>query len=768
MRQEKKFPIRYILLSGAMVVLILLSASLWLNQRIDQTVMKNFQASANNQIEIFDKSINQFLDAINSDVEMIASFPSVRGVQGGITTYMDLPERKMMRPSVGQEEEQHLYEIFSIYGNSHKGTIYVYMATEYGGYLCWPEIESAPYYDPRQRPWYLAAMDGNGDIVQTAPYKDVSADKMLISNVKKIVDDNGQVKGVVGIDASMDQVAEVINQSKDIHGGFYMIVHNSGLILTDTSNPDVNFMPLKDVYPSLESVYQEKSLFEIPLKGEVYLGSTRRIEGTQWQIMVLSPKAAVYNVVSPSLQNLIWGTIFGGLGFAILIFGVAYMIFYNRSLQKMVTVRTRDLQEMIDELIIKEQNLLFSEAKYSSLVDNIPGAVFRCEPCPPWRMKTISNWVEVLTGYPPETFIGDAPERFWEDIIHPEDRERVGKESGPTEDVYYSTEYRIISSDGTIKWMFERGCFIKDDIQGNFMDGVIFDISDRKRADGEIQKLYEEMEQRVEERTKALKDAMTQLVEQEKMASLGGIVSGVAHEINTPLGIGVTVTSYLGKITQELNRNFEDGHLSKTKLNEFISANQESLAILETNLSRAAELVNSFKKISVNQSTEEMSHFNLRDYLDMILLSLKHEYKNKDYDIQVDCDKDLRVYSYPGVYSQIFTNFLINSFIHGFKDRENGQILIKAVSYPKEGRLVITYKDNGCGIPSEALDRIFEPFFTTNRANGGSGLGLYIVYNLIGQKLNGSINCHSTVGEGTTFVLDVPLLQEPMLEPEDL
>lgn len=421
MRQEKKFPIKYILLSGAMVALILFSASLWLNQRIDQTIMNNFQASANNQIEIFDKSINQFLDAINSDIEMIASFPSVRGVQGGITTYMDLPERKLMKPSEGQEEEQHLYEIFSIYGNSHKGTIYVYMATEYGGYLCWPEVESAAYYDPRQRPWYLAAMDGNGDVVQTAPYRDVSSEKtlMLISNVKKIVDDDGKVKGVVGIDASMDQVAEVINQSKDIHGGFYMIVHNSGLILTDTSNPDVNFLPLKDVYPSLDAVYKEKSVFEIPLKGETYLGSTRRIEGTQWQIMVLSPKATVYNAVSPSLQNLIWGTVFGGLGFAILIFGVSYMIFYNRSLQKMVSVRTRDLQEMIDELIVKEQNLLSSEARYSSLVDNIPGAVFRCEPCPPWRMKTISNWVEVLTGYSPETFLGDVPERFWEDIIHP-------------------------------------------------------------------------------------------------------------------------------------------------------------------------------------------------------------------------------------------------------------------------------------------------------------------------------------------------------------
>ena len=185
---------------------------------------------------------------------------------------------------------------------------------------------------------------------------------------------------------------------------------------------------------------------------------------------------------------------------------------------------------------------------------------------------------------------------------------------------------------------------------------------------------------------------------------------------------------------------------------------------METNLARAADLVNSFKKISVNQSTEEMTTFNLSEYFNMILLSLKHEYKNKDFEITVECDPKIKIYSYPGVYSQIFTNFLMNSFIHGFKGRDSGKITIKASLLADENRLVITYKDNGLGIPPEVLDRVFEPFYTTNRANGGSGLGLYIVYNLVGQKLNGFINCHSTVGEGTTFVMDVPIFSEPAID----
>jgi signal transduction histidine kinase len=352
---------------------------------------------------------------------------------------------------------------------------------------------------------------------------------------------------------------------------------------------------------------------------------------------------------------------------------------------------------------------------------------------------------------------------YWRDVVHPDDLAYVDKDSFVDGQIYYKIEYRVITKAGDVKWVFERGGRIQNSQGDIFMDGVIFDITDQKRAEEEIQTLNEVLELRVEERTKALKDAMSQLVEQEKMASLGGIVSGVAHEINTPLGIGVTVTSYLKKLNHELEQQYASGALSKNKLNEFLGASTESLEILESNLARAADLVNSFKKISVNQSNEEMSSFKLKEYLDMILLSLKHEYKNKAYEIVIECDSEIHIYSYPGVFSQIFTNFLMNSFIHGFKGKESGNILIKAVMHAKEGRLVISYKDDGVGIQQETLDRIFEPFFTTNRSNGGSGLGLYIVYNLIGQKLNGSINCHSILGEGTLFVIDVPLFEEPVV-----
>lgn len=768
MGHEKNITLKYVILSCVIVILVGIAALFWMNQRIKHTVNDDFISTSANQIEIMDKAINQYIESVYDNIKMFANFPSVKNVQNGLQKYMDLESRQKMNPYASSEEEHHLFEIFKIYGESHPGTTYVYMATADGGYLCWPSVDITPHYDPRVRPWYISGFEANGMVAQTAPYQDLSTGNMLISNVKKIVDDKGNFKGIFGIDASMDRVTQVVNQTTRDGGGITLILHSSGVLLTDTSNEKNQFKTIRETYPMLEKQIKAGGFFETALHGESFLGFSKTVENTQWRIVLLSPKVQVYDHLKPSLQNLEVGTILGTIGLLVIMFGGAYLIFYNRSLQKMVTVRTRDLQEMIDQLIEKEKNLRNSEMRYTSLVGNLPGIVYRCEPQSPWRMETISSWVENLTGYPAEAFLGDKPQLYWQDVIHPEDLAVVEKDTSEEGLFYFTLEYRIVTHSGEIKWVFERGNRIQNSQGDIYMDGLIFDITDKKKAEHEIQMLNEVLEQRVEDRTKALKDAMSQLVEQEKMASLGGIVSGVAHEINTPLGIGVTVTSYLRKLSKELANQFESGALSKHKLNEFLNASNESMDILESNLARAADLVNSFKKISVNQSHEEMSVFKLKEYLDMILLSLKHEYKNKAYEIEVECDPEVKIYSYPGVYSQIFTNFLMNSFIHGFKGKETGSVLIKAVVHAKERRLVISYKDDGVGIGSDVLDRIFEPFYTTNRANGGSGLGLYIVYNLVGQKLNGSVNCHSVPGEGTLFVIDVPLIDEPLPEEEHI
>lgn len=259
----------------------------------------------------------------------------------------------------------------------------------------------------------------------------------------------------------------------------------------------------------------------------------------------------------------------------------------------------------------------------------------------------------------------------------------------------------------------------------------------------------------IDEKTKNLESAMKELLEREKMASLGELVSGVAHEINTPLGVAVSASSLMEVNNESFKKELMQGNISKSGLIDYIESIDETTSILNSNLYRASELVKSFKEVAVNQSIEEKSKFNLREYIDSILLSLKHEYKNKNIDFEIDFPADLVIDSYSGAISQIFTNLIMNSLVHGFRDRKSGKITISALK--NNEKLMINYKDNGLGMSKDVQKHVFEPFYTTNRGEGGSGLGMNIVYNLVTAKLNGKISCISEIGIGTEFVIEIKL-----------
>ena len=244
------------------------------------------------------------------------------------------------------------------------------------------------------------------------------------------------------------------------------------------------------------------------------------------------------------------------------------------------------------------------------------------------------------------------------------------------------------------------------------------------------------------------------IIETEKMTSLGTLVAGVAHEINTPLGVGLSLTSYLGELNRQSRQRLQEGEMRKADLQHLMEDLDTSLVLLEDNLTRAAEMVKSFKQVAVDQISEAMTEFSLRETLEAVILSLRHEYKHMDCRFQLDCPPELKVTSFPGVFIQIFNNLITNSVYHGFQDRSVGTIAI-AITASYDGSLEIHYRDDGTGIPAENLKRIYDPFFTTARQRGSSGLGLNVVYNLVCQKLRGSITCQSVVGQGTEFVIRV-------------
>ncbi len=255
-----------------------------------------------------------------------------------------------------------------------------------------------------------------------------------------------------------------------------------------------------------------------------------------------------------------------------------------------------------------------------------------------------------------------------------------------------------------------------------------------------------------------LKNSQEQLVASEKMALLGGLVAGIAHEINTPLGVGVTAASHLESQLRNVVRLYHDAELTKEEYEAFLDSAVEGIHILLRNLEAAANLVSSFKLVAVDQSSEALREFRIKEYLKSILLSLQPETKQAPINIEVDCPEDLVINSYPGDFSQIFTNLIMNSIMHGFNEgTESGTISI-AVGKPDEEHIKILYTDTGKGISAEIIPRIFDPFFTTNRQSGRSGLGMHIVYNIITHHLKGTVACEDTASQGARFVITVPLI----------
>lgn len=275
------------------------------------------------------------------------------------------------------------------------------------------------------------------------------------------------------------------------------------------------------------------------------------------------------------------------------------------------------------------------------------------------------------------------------------------------------------------------------------------DLTEQKKHEKTLAELNHLLEQQVRDRT-------GELIQAEKMAILGTLVAGVSHEISTPIGVSITASTFLSDQTNHLKKQFEEGALKKSDMVSFLELLDETGEILFNNLNNAAEMITNFKKVAVDQASEEIREFNLKDYSRGVVMNLKPKFKHTKHKIHVLGDEDLKLYSYPGAVNQILTNLILNSLIHGFENKEEGEIKIMVQERPELMGVRIEYTDNGQGIPKETVSKVFDPFYTTKRGKGGSGLGMNIVRNLVEKTLGGSIKAYSDTGEGVRFVLDFP------------
>jgi Na+/proline symporter/signal transduction histidine kinase len=290
------------------------------------------------------------------------------------------------------------------------------------------------------------------------------------------------------------------------------------------------------------------------------------------------------------------------------------------------------------------------------------------------------------------------------------------------------------------------------------------------QAKAALKALNNELENRVNERTKqltranydltqamvSLQNTQDQLVESEKMASLGALVAGVAHEINTPIGVVLTAITSLENEEKQLVDLYQKQHIRKHDMDKFFHNVTEGITIALNNIKRATSLIESFKQVAVDQTSEQHRVFNVYQYIESILLSLKPKLKNTQHQITIDCEPSLTIDSYPGALSQILSNLILNSLLHGFNHNEKGQITITVKLL--DNVVQLDYHDNGVGLSNEGKKNIFEPFYTTKRGSGGSGLGAHIIYNIVTQGLNGNIGLDQQTSTGLGFNISFPTL----------
>ncbi len=284
------------------------------------------------------------------------------------------------------------------------------------------------------------------------------------------------------------------------------------------------------------------------------------------------------------------------------------------------------------------------------------------------------------------------------------------------------------------------------ELNASLEDRVKHRTRDLQKVNADLQKMLQ-----------TLRETQNQLVQSEKMASLGSLVAGISHEINTPVGIGVTAASSIHEHVVQLRTEFVAGAMKRSTLEDFLSHVETGIEILMQNLKRAAELIRSFKQVAVDQTSGESRQINLSTYVDEVLRSLHPKFQGFNIEVVNDCAQDINILIMPGVIYQILSNLIVNSLVHAYLPGQTGTIRISAI---REGTdIVLIYSDDGKGMSESDVKRIFDPFFTTRRGQGGSGLGMNIVYNLIHDALQGQIDIKSAPEQGVLFTIKFPETQ---------
>ena len=315
---------------------------------------------------------------------------------------------------------------------------------------------------------------------------------------------------------------------------------------------------------------------------------------------------------------------------------------------------------------------------------------------------------------------------------------------------FYEEEY-IDSAGNMRQWLVNKLPLLDADGETENIVTVALDIGERKRGELEMRKAKDAAEAAL----RNLRETQNSLIEAEKLAALGRLVAGVAHEVNNPVGISLTVASSLERKTANFAAEVARGDLRRSSLHEFLETSRDASSQLVANLNRAAELITSFKQVAADRNYSDQRSFDLGDLTEQVVMSLRPGLRKQNLALNVDCQPNLVMNSYPGPYGQVLTNLFLNSVAHAFPDGKPGAVDIQVRESGKDN-VEILFSDNGCGMSLDVRRRAFDPFFTTRRDQGGTGLGLHIVYSIVTNRLGGRLDLDSEPGAGTRIQIILP------------
>jgi PAS domain S-box-containing protein len=407
------------------------------------------------------------------------------------------------------------------------------------------------------------------------------------------------------------------------------------------------------------------------------------------------------------------------------------------------TVRDITDQRRAEEAIAEGRRLL------QLVIDTVPAVINVKDK--QLHYLLMNRYMAGIFGIEPKEAIGrttsDLMSRYGARKTDENDRRvlKTGKELG-----FYEEEYR--DSSGNLRhWLVNKLPLLDADGGIESIVTVALDIGERKRGELEMR----EAKDAAEAALRNLRETQNSLIEAEKLAALGRLVAGVAHEVNNPVGISLTVASSLERKTALFAAEVARGDLRRSSLTDFLGATRDASTQLVANLNRAAELITSFKQVAADRNYSDQRSFDLGDLTEQVALSLRPGLRKHRLTLSVDCEPNLTMNSYPGPYGQVLTNLFLNSVAHAFPDGRAGTVDIK-VRAAGTDHVEIVFADDGCGMSLDVRRRAFDPFFTTRRDQGGTGLGLHIVYSIVTNRLGGRLDLDSELGRGTRVHMVLP------------